>query len=457
MLQIGVQGMHRDRPLSRRGFLQTSMIGAGAFALPTLFEAQARAAEAGRIRKKTAVIQIWLAGGPSQVDTYDLKPDSPEGYRSSFRPIATNVVGAQICELMPRQAKLFDRLSLVRSLHNDHTGAHYPAIHWMQTGYEGKRFPPTHPSIGAITARLRGANGAHMPPYVHIVSEPKHFNVGNPVFDSAYLGSRHAPMRIKSAASEPPWGDVVQFDVPNLQLSPSVDFTRLDDRTRLLGKLERISRLVDQGSQFDTLNRYEQQALGLLTSPAARAAFDLSREAPPLRERYGMNAWGQAALLCRRLVEAGVTFVTLNTDSSHIAWDHHKDLESESKKMLPVYDQMLTALIEDLTARGLYERVLVLVWAEFGRSPHINKEAGREHWGKAGFALLGGAGIRTGQVIGSTSPKGEEPRDRPIGPEDLLATVYHVLGIDPRTELRDTTDRPIPVLPSGEPIRELVG
>lgn len=456
MLQIAVQGMHRDRPLSRRGFLRTSLLGAGAFALPKLLEAQALAAQAGRARRDTAVIQIWLAGGPSHIDTYDLKPEAPEGFRGEFRPIATRLRGADICELMPRQARILDRFSLIRSLRNNHTGAHYPAIHWMQTGYEGKRFPPTHPSIGAITAKLRGANGAHMPPYVHIVSEPKHFNVGNPTFDAAYLGARFAPMRIKSAASEPPWGNVVQFDVPNLELSQAVDFARLDDRIRLRNGLERLSRGLDQG-QYDTLDRYQQQALGMLTSPAARSAFDLTRESSRLREHYGMNAWGQAALLCRRLVEAGVTFVTLNTDSAHIAWDHHRNLKSESEKMLPVYDQMLTALIDDLVSRGLYERVLVLVWAEFGRSPHINKEAGREHWGKAGFALLGGAGLRHGQVIGATTSKGEEPRDRPLGPEDILATVYHVLGIDPRTELHDMTSRPIPVLPGGQIISDLTG
>jgi hypothetical protein len=456
MLQLAIQGSNGSRPFSRRGFLRTLFTGAGALSLPNLLRQRAEAARAGRPARDTAVIQLWLGGGPSHIDMYDMKPDAPEGYRGPFKPIASNLPGVSICELMPRQTRILNQLSLVRSLRHNHNGAHYPAIHWMQTGYDGVRFPPTRPSMGSITAKLRGANAPNLPPYVHIVTEMKHFNVGNPNFDAAYLGTRFAPMKIKSGASEPPWGSVIQFDTPHMAILPDMSLARLNNRTQLMHRFDHLNRRIDATQIMDTMDRYQQQALGLVTSPEARAAFDLSRESPRLRDRYGMNAWGQGALLCRRLVEAGVTFITLNTDSSSITWDHHRNSKSECEAQLPVYDQMLTALIEDLIDRGLYDRVLVLVCGEFGRSPRINVDGGREHWGKASFALLGGAGLRVGQVIGSTTAKGEEPKERALGPEDLLATVYHVLGIDPQTELRDFIGRPLPVLDSGHVIRELI-
>jgi hypothetical protein len=248
----------------------------------------------------------------------------------------------------------------------------------------------------------------------------------------------------------------VHFELPNVQLMPGLDVARLESRAELGRHLDGLRRRLDRPAAFGRLDEFQEQARQLVSSDATRQAFDLSREAPRLRDRYGRNTWGQGLLLCRRLVEAGVTFVTLNTDAYSGIWDTHAKLKPESDKMLPAYDQMLSALLDDLVSRGLYERVLVLVWGEFGRTPKMNNQAGRDHWGPAGFALLGGAGIRGGVVVGSTTARGEEPNERPVGPEDILATVYHVLGIDPDTEFPDKTGRPIKVLSTGAPVRELL-
>jgi hypothetical protein len=383
---------------------------------------------------------------------YDMKPDAPAEFRGPFRPIRTGMSGLDICELMPRQKRVFDHLALVRSLHHDHNGAHVPAIHCMQTGHLVQKFIPTRPSVGSITARARGSNQPGLPAYAQIGTDPKHLVEAPPNFGAAYLGARYAPFPIKSAASDPPWGDVVQFDMPNIRLA--LDPEQLNGRARLLTELDRLDRALNQ-DEMGALDDFQGQALRLLTSPQARAAFDLDREDPRLRDQYGRNAWGQGALLCRRLVEAGVTFMTLNTDSSSITWDQHEDLEKRCKTILPIYDQMLAALVEDLAERGLFERVLLLVWGEFSRSPKINKNGGRDHWGNACFALLGGGGVKGARIIGSTTANGEMPKDRPVKPGDILASVYHVLGIDPHREFQDVSGRPRPVLDEGQAIAEL--
>ncbi len=449
MLQLACRPGH-----SRRTFLRTLLTGGTALALPNLDWLRA-ASPANPARRDTAVIQVWLGGGPAHLDTYDLKPEAPEGFRSPFRPICTRVPGLDVCELMPRQARIMDRFAVLRSLHHDHNGPHVPAIHCMQTGHLVQRFTPSRPSVGSVTARARGANRPGLPPYVHIGTDPKHLVEAPPMFDSAYLGTRYMPMKIRCDGEREAWGPLVRLSTPSIELPLDMDPTRLTARGRLQQQLDRLSREVEAG-RMDALDPYYQNAFRLLTSARGRDAFDLTREDPRVRDRYGMSAWGQAALLSRRLVEAGVTFVTLNMDSSSLCFDHHENLKTKCEQQLPVYDQMLTALIDDLVERGLYERVLVLVWAEFGRSPRINAQGGREHWGNAAFALLGGAGLRTGQVIGSTTAKGEVPNERAVLPCDVLATVYHVLGIDPHQAFADATNRPLPILSQGEPIRELL-
>jgi len=468
MLTISVDGS-KGSPLSRRAFLRTSLLTAGALGLPDLLRGRARAEAGGRPRRDTAVIQLWLGGGPSHLDMYDLKPSAPAEIRGPYKPIATNVSGLQIGELLPLQAKLMHRLAVVRSLHHA-TDDHAAGMHWVQTGYftppaGADAIRPTHPSLGSVVARLRGPNSPGMVPYVHIAPDPMGFPIFPRIFDAAFLGPRYNPLRVESARKKADPGRLtldnligkVHFTTPQLELRPGMTLERLDDRERLRRDFDRLNARLSRSPAVDRLDQHQRRALELVSSSAARTAFDLEREDPRLRDRYGRNAWGQGLLLCRRLVEAGVTFVTLNTDSYSGQWDNHGALKPAFDEMLPVYDRMLTALIEDLTDRGLYDRVLVLVWGEFGRTPKINPGGGRDHWGRAAFALLGGGGVRGGTVIGSTTPRGEDPNDRPLWPGDVLATVYRVLGIDPEGERPDAFGRPIKLLSTGEPIRELLG
>jgi hypothetical protein len=347
------------------------------------------------------------------------------------------------------------------------TDEHPQGAHWTQTGHFSpitEKGPPTHPSAGSVAAALRGANRPGMVPYVHIAPDPMGFPIFLQVHNSAHLGSRYAPLMVKSARvhNDPARANLasliskVHFELPCLDLLPGLDLARLDSRAGLRRQLDVLARRADAGAAMEALDQDERRALSLVSSDAARRAFDLSREDPRVRDRYGMNIWGQGLLLCRRLVEAGVTFVTLNTDSFSGQWDNHANLKPAFEEMLPVYDQMLTALLEDLEGRGLWRRVLVLVWGEFGRTPKFNNIGGRDHWGRAAFALLAGGGLRGGVVVGSTNARGEEPADRPVWPGDVLATVYRHLGIDPEQELPDRAGRPVKVLASGEAIRELL-
>jgi hypothetical protein len=469
MLTISVEGGPKGSPLSRRAFLRTSLLTAGALSLPNLLRSRARAEAAGRPGRETAVIQLWLGGGPSHLDMYDLKPQAPAEVRGPFKPIATNVPGVRLCELLPRQAKLMDRLAIIRSLHHL-TDEHPAGMHWIQTGHPATSTPPeslkpSHPSLGSVVARLRGPNRPGMVPYVHIAPDPMGFPIFPRLFDAAFLGPRYNPLRVESARKVADPNRLlldnligkVHFTTPLIELRPGMTLDRLDDREQLRRDFDRLNNRLGRSPALDRLDQHQRRAVELVSSTTARTAFDLEREEPRLRDRYGRNAWGQGLLLCRRLVEAGVTFVTLNTDSFSGQWDNHGPLKPAFEEMLPVYDQMLTALIEDLCDRGLYERVLLLVWGEFGRTPKLNAAAGRDHWGRAGFALLGGGGICGGSVVGATTPRGEEPSDRPLWPGDILATVYRVLGINPETELSDEFGRPVKLVPTGEPIRELLG
>jgi hypothetical protein len=460
MLCVSARG--EDGWRSRRSFLKASLLAGGALGAQAL--SPARAARASADDRDTAVIQIWLGGGPSHIDMVDLKPEAPLEFRGAFSPIATSVPGIQICELLPKHAARMGRLAIIRSLHHA-TSDHPAGTHWTQTGRIGvisNIGQPTHPSAGSIAARALGPRREGMAPYVHIAPDPMGFPIFLRCHEAAYLGSQYAPLLVKSARKLADTARVsldnmigkVQFETPDFAPAPGLDLGRLENRVALNRRLDGFARLADK--QGDVLAHYQRQALALVTSGAAREAFDLEREPGETRERYGMNAWGQGALLCRRLVEAGARFVTLNTDSFSGQWDNHGNLPGQFAEMLPVYDQMIAALLDDLESRGMTGKVLVLLWGEFGRTPKINTAAGRDHWGMSGFAMLAGGGLRTGQVIGSTTSKGEEPKDRPIGPCDVLATVYHVLGIDPEMEFADLTGRPIKILNEGQAITELL-
>jgi hypothetical protein len=359
------------------------------------------------------------------------------------------VTGIQLCEYLPRQARIMDKLALLRSLAhkaNDHVNG----PHQMLTGYYGsevqKNLAPMFPSAGSITAKVRGANRAGMPPYVCIPSAESFGNQRPGYYGAAYLGVQYNPF---DAGGDP---NAATYQVPDLQPAAGVDAETLADRRALLKFFSGHRRRFETGGLMEGMDKFDQQAFEMITGKEARAAFDLRREDPRLRDRYGRTLIGQSCLLARRLIEAGVTFVTIRSTG----WDHHGGVFAGLKTMVPPLDQGFATLVEDLHQRGLARKVVVALFGEFGRTPRVNAGAGRDHWCDAQFAVLAGGGLKTGQVVGSTNSKGESPKDRPLGPEDLWATLYHVLGIDTDTEFVNQAGRPIKVLPTPKPIAELV-
>lgn len=453
-------------PFSRRSFLQMGALGVGGLGLSDVMRARAAAGHV-TAAPDTSVIFIWLAGGPSHLETYDMKPDAPEEYRGQFRPISTNVPGMDVCELLPLHAKCADKYTLIRSIchtFNDHGGGSKRVM----TG----RIPATptetvndSPSVTSIVAKMREKFEIGLPNCI-AGTDGGRDKVDTYAMGAAYLGQKYAPFIVGGDPSKS------NFEVKNLTLHPDLTADRLEDRMHLLHGLDRLRRDIDSNKVFSSMDSFNQQAVSLLTSPKAREAFDLSREPQSLRDRYGKHSWGQRALLARRLVEADCSFVTMvlenpNVDGCFYNWDTHAvnhDHFKDAVKRSPIYDQAITALIEDLHERSLTKKVLLVVTGEFGRSPRISKSTGkdglmrygREHWPQAMSVLVCGGGMRHGQVVGATNRLGEHPVSRPLTPNDLWATVYHHLGINPHEAITDYTGRPQHILPFGEPIRELI-
>lgn len=431
-----------SRGLDRREFLRLGSLAAGGVSLADLLRQRALANE---VRNDTAVIQVFLCGGPSQHDTFDPKPLAPHECRP-FDSIETAMPGVRVTEFFPRLAAIFDEFSVVRSVaHRD--GSHNHSVHWLQTG----RYPDKlvfgqnqFPATGTAISRYRGPNTRGMPANVAI---PEGFYYST----ASYLGTRHDPMEV----GDPNKAD---FSIPNLKLHDGITTNRLDDRLKILQGLDRIRRDVDTRGQFGAMDAFQASAYQMISGPAVRRAFDISGEDPRLRERYGRTRLGQACLLARRLVEAGVTFVNVK-DYEFFEWDLHGTVGGPgiegTKTKGPHLDMALSTLILDMKQRGLLDRVLVQVFGEFGRTPNINTTAGRDHWGNVFTALYAGGGLRHGQVIGSSDARGALPLDRPLGPTDLLATMYRYLGIPTDLAPLDFSGRPIPLLPGGEPIREM--
>jgi hypothetical protein len=445
MLEVTGRSMRFCDGISRRTFVRAGFLGFAGLGLADMLRLRAQSAESAKPNDH-AVIMFWLDGGPTHMDTYDMKPQAPAEYRGSFRPIDTNVPGIQVCELLPQHAKVMDRMSIVRSVHHNN-GDHFAAAHWMLTGYHGSTaadLPPKYPGIGAVTSKLRGSNREGVPAFVGV---PNIHSVGlSPGYHgAAYLGVGFNPLD----AGDP---NRPNYQVRNLQILSGFDLDRLSDRRNLLVGLDRARREADRTGLMNGMDQFNQQAFELVTGAAARRAFDMDREDPRVRDRYGRHTWGQSALLARRLVEAGVTFVTITASG----WDDHAQVANAMKAKLPPFDRALGALVEDLTARGLFDRVTVVVMGEFGRTPRINPGAGRDHWGEVMSVLIGGGGLKGGQIVGSSNAKGERPKDRPLKPADILHTLYYVLGVDTTTHFNNLAGRPIPVLNEGSPIRELV-
>jgi hypothetical protein len=427
--------------LTRRSFLRVGFLGLAGLTLADHLRLRARAAGGGQPTKDTSVILLWLGGGPSHLDMYDLKPEAPVEFRGEFKEIDTNVPGIRVGEHLPLQARHMDKMSIVRSAMHTNAG-HGMGTHWMLTGYV-----PTieindnlNPSCGSIVAKMRGSNAPRMPAYVCLPNPP-------PSANAAYLGVAYNPFSPGSDPSNP------GFQVRDLQLTPRVDLGRFRNRRQLLKGLDTLRRDVDTQGTAEGYDRFYRDAFEIVTSADCRRAFDIHQEDPRLRDRYGRDSWGQSTLLARRLVEAGATYVTVNLGG----WDTHSNNFQELKtRLLPRYDRALAALLEDLHDRGLDKKVLVLTYGEFGRTPRVNPTAGRDHWPGAMSVVFAGGGLKMGQVVGSTDPKAEYPKTRAVGPQDVLATMYHVLGIDYRHEFYDAAQRPIAILNEGKPIEELI-
>ncbi len=463
---------HCGGPVLRRSFLQAGALGVAGFGLTDLLRLKARAGETVG-PDHPAVIFVWLPGGPPHMEMYDMKPDAPSDYRGAYWPIKTNVSGLEVCEHMPLHAKCADRYTIIRSIAHefaDHGGGHKRFL----TGRDPKApagFVNDAPMVGSIVAKSFEHRNTGLPNYVS-GTDAGRAGVDTYSFGAAYLGSTYVPYNVPGDPSAD------DFHVKNLSIDKAVS-DRLSDRSTLLSSLDGLRREIDCSGMMNSMDRFNQQAVNMLTSDKAARAFDLTQETDAVRERYGMHAWGQRALLARRLVEAGCTFVTMVMEKPYQSgvpwlkngtynWDSHAvncHLFDDGKIRLPIYDRAVTALVEDLHARGLDQRVLLVVTGEFGRTPRISyrpgtqtgvEQPGRDHWPQAMSMLLSGGGLKMGQVIGSTNSKGEHPQDRPLTPNDLWATVYRHLGIDYTQSLIDFTGRPMPILPDGEPIAELL-
>jgi len=441
----------RCRGISRRSFVQIGAAGLASLGLPELARLKEASACSGRAGKDTRVILIWLDGGPSHLDLYDMKPNAPSEYRGMWRPVRTNVPGMEITELLPRQARVADKFSIIRSIsHND--GEHFSAAHRMLTGRPGPNAgdrPSRYPSIGSTATRVTGPRRASVPPYVSI---PKASSIGERpgYFGANYLGQVYDPFETEGDPNQK------DFAVRNLELPPGLSIDRLDNRRTLLRNLDALRRTGDAKEQFDAMDRFEQKAYELVTGADVRRAFDLSSESEKLRDRYGRNTWGQSTLLARRLAEAGVTFTTVLM----AGWDHHWNLKGGMEEYLPKLDAAVATLFEDLASRGLLEKVCVVVFGEFSRTPRMNDGSGqgtpgRDHWGNSMSVVMGGGGLKGGVVVGSTDAKGEVPVDRPLTPQDFHATLYRVLGVDPYVQFPNHAGRPIPAIDHGEAIKEL--
>ncbi len=454
-------------PISRRGFLKAGALGT--LGLSDLLRLRAQGAEqSGRAEPDTAVILVWLPGGPPHMETYDLKPNAPREYRGLFQPIPTVVHGLEVCEHLPMHAKMANQFNIIRSVAHefaDHGGGHkrfltgrHPA---SPVGFENDA-----PMVGSIVSKLREDRDVGVPNYIAGVDAGRG-GVDTFSFGAAYLGQSTTPFLVSGDPNSP------TFKVDNLTV-PNELRGRLEDREPGCSRPStKTCRHLEKNNAIASHDTYTRRAFELLTSPRARIAFDLSREDPKLRDRYGRHPWGQRAILARRLVEAGCTFVTMVLENPVPAgkpvppgviynWDSHAvngHIFDDAKVRLPHYDQTITALVDDLTQRGLTRRVLLIVTGEFGRTPRISYDKGRpgrDHWPSAMSMLVAGGGMRTGQVIGSTNAKGEHPHERPLTPNDLWATMYRHLGIDPTACFPDQSGRPMPILPFGEPIRELL-
>ncbi len=398
-------------------------------------------------RDEVSLIVLFLKGGLSTIDTLDMKPNAPSEFRGEFDPISTNVSGMEICEHLPLLAREADKFALLRSFTHTDSG-HGPADHWMLTGYAPRAgFNPSlkpnnqFPSLGSIIAKTQGPRGS-VPPYVCL---PRMHNSAG----SAYLGPTAAPFVVEADPNAP------DFVVPDLLPPLTVDAERLGSRRDLLQTVDRFAKSGEAraNAAANTTSAFREKAFSLMSSPQTNAAFNIASEPDKLRDEYGRHSLGQSLLMSRRLVEAGVRCVTID----HTNWDTHYDNFNVLKNdLLPHLDSGLSALLRDLQDRGLSRKTLVVAMGEFGRTPRVNKDAGRDHWGPSNCILLAGGGVRGGLVVGATNERGEKPAGDNTGPADLAATIFHCLGINPDDEFHTPEGRPVKITNNGQVIRGLL-
>jgi len=396
----------------------------------------------GRGNRKSLIV-FWTDGGISQQDTWDVKPRAPSEYRGMYQPISTKVPGIQLSEKLPYQAKVMDRLSIVRSVHHEN-GIHAPSAHWMQTGYFGPtlaRNAAQKPSLGSVISR---SLGSHRPPIPAYVTIPKSEAFGYQ--GAVYLGKAYNPFEV---GADP---NAAEFKLPNLSLGAGLTQQSIESRRELLKTFDTLRRDIDDSGVMEGLDTFKSQAMEMVAGDQVRAAFDLSAEDPSLRDKYGRHRYGQSALLARRLVAAGVRCVNINTGN----WDHHNDIAKGLEEHLPPLDKAIAALVDDLTTRDMLDDVVIYCVGEFGRTPRMNGHAGRDHWADCFSVLLAGGGIQGGRVVGASEKWGGGVLERPVTPLDLLATIYHLLGIPLDTHFEDASGRPVSIVGSGKPIGELL-
>lgn len=449
----GCREFRRLSRVNRREFLQAGSFGIGGLTLADLLRHEAHAANP--TTHEHSVIILWMRGGPSQHETWDPKPAAPVEYRGDFGAMSTAVPGIQICDLLPRCAKIMDKWSIVRSLHHDNAG-HSAGDQICFTGHKPGPDPNIniHPSCGSVVSEQLGHLSPEIPAYVMIPRQV-------PGTDSAYLGVSHRPFEtISDPATAGP------FSLQNFSLLESVSTKRFDDRKSLLKDFDRLRSEIDARGEMSGVDDFQKQAYAILASDKARQAFHLDSEPQAIRDRYGFtekynpmdprrcsaSAFNQRLLLARRLVEANVRLVTVDCRW----WDTHVEgMDSMKNGFLPRWDQSYSALIEDLDQRGLLETTLVVAWGEFGRTPRVNKDHGRDHYPHVFSAALAGGPIKGGRVLGASDAKGAFPRTQPTSPQDVLATIYAHLGINPGKSYLDHAGRPVPTLPFGRPLEGL--
>ncbi|MFN3648590.1 MAG: DUF1501 domain-containing protein [Armatimonadota bacterium] len=437
--------------MPRRSFLQAGFLGFAGLTLADLL--RLRSAQAAP-KKQTACILVWLDGGPPQHETYDPKPDAPEEYRGAYKPIETSVSGLRLCELMPEQAKMAHRMAFVRSVYHNN-GDHFAGAHMMLTGRwgaTGADTTPRAPGIASAVARARGANRPGMPPYVGL-SNLHSVGLAPGYHGANWLGAQYNPF----LADDTTGGK--RIGTPNL-FRQSADRDRLTRRQSLLEKVDSLRRTFEHVPSVNATDHFTQLALHTLLSPEVRDAFDLDSEPEKVAERYGDHRWSRYCLLARRLVERGVAFVTVNMDG----WDMHDNIAEVVKGPAQAMDRAVGSLVRDLDERGMLDHVLVVVMGEFGRTPRLNTmgvpgqtgKPGRDHWGDVMSVAMAGGGLRMGQAVGSSDSKGEYPQSQPYHATDVLATMLRVLEVNPHTEFPDLQGRPMPIIPEGRVISELV-